>query len=495
MDPLTPDQKRMLEAYISRKQEDIMRDATSRANDKAKDFEDSLYGTPRFRDSGRKASGMGEALDGMLGVPVRKGISELQDGNFSLDALKKTIASIGTDPKNAPTGVDIASRATDNPYLGAGIATAVDLASLPLPGGAMPGAAGKVKKVASSADDILKGITTAEQAVALKGAEREQYLRALDEKFGDRAKRSADMGFGKDTWYHGTTVPVDEFKNEALGLSTGAQSAKKGFFFASDPSTASDYADLAREKGVIREGDNVTTRWLSDKETPVDLAEKELKSLSSDIRLSTPSKLQFGDYNMKTDGITIGNSRYKSIDELEEAIAHNKRRIAESADDPDYIEILMKRIKGLENGKVMLGSKEDQLNQMLSRKKTLEDTISSQGQNVLPVRLRAGEGKIHAKDYKGQGYRDTTYADEMTKAQEKGNSGVLFKRTFDPADPNNRVEQNIAAVFEPNQIRSTNAAFDPRFKDSPLLLAGKANSADARLRALDSYWKEEKEDQ
>jgi hypothetical protein len=127
-----------------------------------------------------------------------------------------------------------------------------------------------------------------------------------------------------------------------------------------------------------------------------------------------------------------------------------------------------------------------------------EDINKSGGQNVLPVRLRGDKSNIHVKDYEGQGYRDSTYADEMSAAQADNKSGVLFKNTFDPADPHNRVEQDIAAVFEPNQVRSVNAAFDPRFKDSALLLAGQAGTPQAAplapmSEAIRKRWRKKEE--
>jgi len=104
--------------------------------------------------------------------------------------------------------------------------------------------------------------------------------------------------------------------------------------------------------------------------------------------------------------------------------------------------------------------------------KTGSDYAESQGQNVGKFRLKGSPEDIHVKNYKGAPYRDSTYSDEMQKALDEKKSGVLFKNTYDPAGPDNRVKQNIAAVFEPNQIRSEYAAFDPRFAKSPLLLAG-----------------------
>lgn len=104
---------------------------------------DALLGVGTFRDSGRKTGNLGEMLDSAVGVPARIGISEAQKGNW-WNAIPAMAARVGTDPVNAPTGVDIASEATSNPYLGAGLATAVDLAQLPT-GGVLPGVVGKVE--------------------------------------------------------------------------------------------------------------------------------------------------------------------------------------------------------------------------------------------------------------------------------------------------------------------------------------------------------------
>lgn len=115
--------------------------ASGQLNDPKQQF----LGYSHFPDTGREAS-PAERIDSYLGAPVRQGISELQDaggpqGDSFGDALKKVAGRFGNDPKGAPTGYDIASKATDNPYLGAGMATAIDLAQAPVPMGLMEEAA------------------------------------------------------------------------------------------------------------------------------------------------------------------------------------------------------------------------------------------------------------------------------------------------------------------------------------------------------------------
>lgn len=307
---------------------------------------------------------------------------------------------------------------------------------------------------------ILDRISTPEQAVALKGPERAEYLQALDTVYGPQSKRAADMGFGKDTWYHGTTVPIEQFKDDAKGLSTGAQSAKRGFFFAQDPQTASDYAELAREKGVIREGDKVTTRYLSDTAELHNDAYDEVRSLNFDVDFAKGAVRRQQERNANTREVL-----QRRMSELESG------KWPKGLSKQDIIETIERHKQQIESGEKFIANKTAEIEAATKKIQSIDDQLGSQGQNVLPVKLRAGEGKIATKDYKGAPYRDETYADIMAKAQERGNSGVLFKNTYDPGDPNHRVEQNIAAVFDPAQIRSKYAAFDPRFKDSPLLMS------------------------
>ena len=322
----------------------------------------------------------------------------------------------------------------------------------------------------SEAQKVLKKYNTAEKAVATKGADRAEYLQALDVMHGPAPERAKAMGFGDKTWYHGTTVPIDEFKNEAKGLSTNAQSAKKGFFFAQDPSTASDYAALAKDKGIIRDGDTITTRWKIGAEDPAIELNKKIRDTGFERR-ATVNHI----FKLKEDIASrqsVIESRLKALENgewqkvgisKEEYLADIEALKAKNAQKNEY----------LKNSEAVFQKHDSELKTAQAK---IEDVVNSGGQNVMPVKLRKGDGGIRAKDYEGARYRDVTYSDVMSRAQKDGQSGVLFKNTYDAADPTNRVRQNIAAVFEPNQIRSKFAAFDPRFKDSPLLMAGTAGA-------------------
>lgn len=643
-------------------------------------YSDLMNGT--FRDTGRVASSPGEYLDSVIGAPARTAIEQGQKGNFNWDGLKKVMGSIGSDPKNAPTGVDLASNmGIQNPYLGAAVATGLDVgAQVPIgeiasAGKALPGITGAIEDVSklskegnfsslkkmvgvedkvpykvssrdgeinlkspvgkasgmfldpdslderlgmsseehgldyqnpyyleglevdpkaqgqgygskilnkitdkaqkqgadgivlnaspmgaynemrdqsklpdlvkfyekngftpikdeggnvlmhkplsstSSAQALIDSIKTPEEAAALSPEARQQYLNALDEIHGPQSQRAKDMGFGNKTWYHGTSAPIEQFQNEAKGASTRAASAKQGFFFAQDPSTASDYANLAADKGVNR--DQLTWRSAAqnvenltqdmrkkynlgrdayvgqnyenaiDNRSPEDLQHlglspedanhliakhNEATELYDKYQDSLPddkiSDLQHDTNKLLLQKATRGPNEFMEQD-YGNQIARAQANLEKFPEDADFlnkkIDALYEKYQKAKNG---IGSPEEiqQLAQQIQNNRNLTDDLSkSRGQNVVPVRLK---GNPLVKDYKGQGYRDESYSDLMQAAQEQGKDSVLFKNTFDPGDSSNRVKQNIASVFNPNQIRSTNAAFDPRFKDSANLLAG-----------------------
>lgn len=130
----------------------------------------------KFSDTGREGN-FGEKIDSFLGVPVRTAMSEMQKGNFDLDMLKKTANSFGSDPKTAPSGADLTeAMGVENPYLGAGISTALDLgAQIPVGGlmakaGVLPGVVGRLAKFEGAADDIAKLTPQMEKFMKMKQA-------------------------------------------------------------------------------------------------------------------------------------------------------------------------------------------------------------------------------------------------------------------------------------------------------------------------------------
>lgn len=129
---LSDDESQAVGDYIFKPQEETIRERAE-LQPEVLNFANSMVGRGTFRDSGRQSEGLGESLDSMVGAPARVAIDRLQDGD-PRRALVDAMSQYGKDPSTAPTGVDIASRATDNPYLGTALATAVDVgAQIPMP--------------------------------------------------------------------------------------------------------------------------------------------------------------------------------------------------------------------------------------------------------------------------------------------------------------------------------------------------------------------------
>jgi hypothetical protein len=103
---------------------------------------------------------------------------------------------------------------------------------------------------------LLKGIDTPEKAVALTGKDREAYLKALEETYGNQSQRAKDMGFGDKTMYHGTAnADIESFL--PAKINSVVNDGKPGSYFTPNPESA------ARE--AFYKADNVRDKKWSDK--------------------------------------------------------------------------------------------------------------------------------------------------------------------------------------------------------------------------------------
>jgi hypothetical protein len=191
--------------------------------------------------------------------------------------------------------------------------------------------------------------------------------------------RARAMGFDTPA-YHGSGRDFTEFNNSMLGAKTGAKSAQKAHFFASNPEVSNTY---------------VNTSHVYNDSPPI----------------------------------------YEKLFNNPEAFdAFTK---AETKDAKWAV---------LENNGMNYSS----------------------GQ-VMPVLLN--QGKTRVKDYGGSGYRDSTYNDELIAAKKSKKDSVELKNTFDrgPHEGYNSMT-NVYAVFDPSNIRSRFAAFDPKRRHEADLL-------------------------
>lgn len=424
---LTPEQEARLKEYVSKQQSPSDRILNG---DDGLDLARSMFGLGKFRNSERYAENAGEAFDSIVGAPVRDSISSLQDGNY-IEALKK-LAGVGEDPVQKPTGVDIASKVTKNPFLGTALATAVDVGAQ-IPVGFSPGVMGKVDDVASGAKSILSKIDSPEKAVALKGAEREQYLKALDELYGDRAKRAKDMGFSLKKWFHGTSDDFDKFSSDKLGTNfENSGSSGYGHYFTNDPEVANryaQYADTKKDKLAARAKNQNTkdaARGLYDELRTVDKG-----------RTLTPE--------------------YEALLKKEPTDPRANVGILDLFDVQDSPEYLKYEAEKSDWEKLLRSTKK----------------YKDSGGTVYPVYLNHGR-PIVADSIPSWSEKD--YARLFKQFRDKKADTIGIRNVSDALDINKKSHIAIIPRGSENRIRSVNAAFDPRFKDSDLLLAGRAGA-------------------
>ena len=108
------------------------------------------------------------------------------------------------------------------------------------------------------------------------------------------------------------------------------------------------------------------------------------------------------------------------------------------------------------------------------------------GANVIPANVK---GNILDYDADGASWRQAN-KNAIEQAKIGGYDGVRIKNVVDAATVNTQKPSDVMAIFDPSNIRSTNAAFDPAKTDSSNLLASKgagiATGLGATGLALDS---------
>lgn len=317
-------------------------------------------------------------------------------------------------------------------------------------------AAGMIGSIEDVASKAVKGAKVASSAKEV-----------LDMSKEARMARAREMGFDTNkTWYHGSKANIPEFDVSRLGSNTGSGSAKQGFFFASDPSTAGDYARTAVERSKYTNAVEGAKKELESFETSLFSKYPEYKNASNDVffglfgnAANDPklppdeaiAKLKSLQKQLENASLTTNSSTYSAELKLSKVRDEIERAIRRKA-SPNEID----------NLRYLEGKAASELDQFYL------------GANVTPTHLKMKNPYVH--DFKGDAFRDTSYSDIMKKAKKLGHDSVIFKNTYDPSDGNNRVLQDIVSVFEPDQIRSVNAKFDPSKAKSSNILAGVAGA-------------------
>jgi len=232
-----------------------------------------------------------------------------------------------------------------------------------------------------------------------------------------RMARAKEMGFGEQTFYHGTNSDIKKFDPSKLGEKTTGATNREGFHFASNPDVASGYAD---------------------------------------------------NYISKSD--LLKNKEYQKLDAEFKAV---KKSLTEAADKRPYGQHHFTN----EEHDILdaIRDKRDAIGEKLA-KKTMNPEYRSKNANVLPVKLKMTNPKVIDMD---GGYMGKEAQEMIKAAKEAGHDGVIFKNAKDSLNEvsDYRIPTtDIAVPFGENQIRSVNAAFDPKKASSKNILAGIAGA-------------------
>ena len=333
----------------------------------------------------------------------------------------------------------------------------------------------------------------------------------------DPHTRSLQQGYEHD-WYHGGTGDVKAFDPKTLGESTGAASAKKGFFFARDPSTPPpemlehdpESVEFLKKLGKpippkkTMEGHGSATassyagtggsREYKEAMRMAKAAERVGNWSEHEKYMQIAEDAVINDMRYRQDLVAKhGDARDQMYEDIKNAwYGPHNAEMFKGMSQPDY-EAHDKRYKELMPYGWHIDYKKPHYDvlkkelQKFGKHKQIESALKSinhyqsvhnerklseleSGANVMPVALRYKNPMYH--DFKGNSYRDQTYSDLMDEAKRKGHDALILKNTFDPGGSGTPKMVDVGVMFHPNQVRSKFAAFDPtRTHESDLLAA------------------------
>jgi len=326
----------------------------------------------------------------------------------------------------------------------------------------------------------------------------------------DPYARSLQQGF-EHGWNHGTTGDITSFDRALLGETTGANSAKKGFFFARDPQnppeslkykttdpdsiemlrkagvdvdkfnkvsfeghgadTASDYSRMGGDreyKEAMRNANAAEARrdW-PEQERWMQIAEDhEISRMNRDQGLVAKHNDARDVMLEKIRDSFYGTMAGKSQNELSAFNRQYEKMFPENwwnspfSGQVDDIKRKVVSHLGEENAAPVLDAIKQW--QSVGADRIIAENLQS-GSNVIPAALRYKNPLVH--DFQGSTFRDQTYSDLVDQALKKNHDALILKNTYDPGAGTSKLI-DVGVVFDPKNIRSKFAAFDPEHIDS-----------------------------
>lgn len=269
------------------------------------------------------------------------------------------------------------------------------------------------------------------------------------------------MGFNTDVVvYHGSRADAfDAFSKDSLGSFTGSASAYMGFYFGSSRENSTSYSggdpDNTKFKDLpaLKEIQKAITDRCSTENIP--------RSFSVGMSSATaiPLMVQINDTNADIDDI-----KKALIDMTNQQLRQGIERGTEYITAYNAGEYKPKR--DYNTPKFVA----DQLRQLTRQHEITCEVINGWSQ---PLQMKDW-GWIGAYYLKmlnpyivdqEKSSRASSFAEVVEKARADGHDGVIIYNTFDPKPT------DVYVVFEPEQIRSVAATFDPRKANTPALMA------------------------
>ena len=231
--------------------------------------------------------------------------------------------------------------------------------------------------------------------------------------------------------HHGTNAQFEVFSKDHLGDTTGAASAKMGFFFAGNEETSKSYTNLRSVFSEYEDKHSYETSRLAQSirhDKPETYTEQRINELL-DKHQSLFEQFQNNIWQYLD---PIDQDFIKTNDDYRNDIS------SINFEDLDFDE-KRKLVAILQWCAIDIDLYEDVIQH--------QEEFASNTPRIMDLYLKIENPFVH--DYKGESYRDISYAEIISKAKTAGHDGVILKNTYDggPMD-------NIYVVFEPEQIKS-----------------------------------------
>jgi hypothetical protein len=368
--------------------------------------------------------------------------------------------------------------------------------------------AGGIKKGLGVLEDVANSLLKPKPA--LSPYQLANQKAPLFGQSADPYARSLQQGF-EHGWNHGTTGDITSFDRALLGETTGANSAKKGFFFARDPQnppehlkyksndpqtiemlrkagvdvdeynkvsfeghgadTASGYSVLGGDreyKEALRKAKAAETRgnWDEQEKWSQIAEDHEISRMNRDQGLVAKhndardvmlDKIQRGFYDPMAGKsqaeLSAFDRKYEKMfpanwwnSPFSQQLSSIKSNVINHLGETNAAPVL-DAIKQFE---------------LARNERMLAENIQS-GSNVIPAALRYKNPLVH--DFQGNTYRDQTYSDLVDQALKNNHDALILKNTYDSGAGTSKLI-DVGVVFDPKNIRSKFAAFDPEHIDS-----------------------------